>query len=212
MQLLEVPSIKKGNSPIYSTNTKNKNGHFKYIIILTMVDIMKTNFLSHLRFVSLCLIVCVSSCSYTKEFINSFIPDTLLENIELKSEAWVLRIKEITDGPNQIQQAKGHLKPLSDDMRLIWVKFDLKNITSTKQFYDIKKIVLENAKAKGEIVYAKVGNVLNFSSPSQRYRPEIEQNDSVTRELAFIFPKNEMPTKVVFPDIGETTIYKTAQN
>ena len=171
---------------------------------------MRSGFLSHIRFVSLCLIVCISSCSYTKKFINSFIPDTLLENIDLKSDAWELKIKEITDGPYEIQQAKGKLQPVSDDMRLIWVKFELKNITSKTQFYDLKQIVLQNEKTRGKIVYVKVGNIFNFSSPNQRYRPKIEQNDSVSRELVFMFPKKELLTEVVFPDIGETQINEQA--
>ncbi len=129
----------------------------------------------------------------------------LVKDANVGNDSIVIAIESITDGPDSIQQAKGYLKPKAGN-HLVWLRTKIKNTSTQPLHYELYDIVLKNDNSKGEPVFITVGNFFNIASPSQRHNPLIKPQEEIRRTIAYIFPEDELPSKVVFPNVGEMNI------
>jgi len=129
----------------------------------------------------------------------------LVKDANVRNDSIDIAIESITDGPDRIQQAKGYLTPQSGK-HLIWLRTKIKNASTQPLHYELYDIVLKNENSKGVPVFIEVGNFFNFASPSQRHNPLIKPQEVIRRTIVYIFPEGELPSKVVFPNVGEMDI------
>ncbi|HSV97220.1 MAG TPA: hypothetical protein VLM75_09820 [Spirochaetota bacterium] len=134
----------------------------------------------------------------------------LIKDARVRNDSIEIAVESITDGPDRIQQAKGYLTPKAGK-HLIWLRTKIKNASVQPLHYELYDIVLKNENSQGAAVFIEVGNFFNFASPSQRHNPLIKPQEVIHRTIVYVFPEGELPTKVIFPKVGEMDIVVTGK-
>jgi hypothetical protein len=128
--------------------------------------------------------LCLSGCSRT--IIN--------HPINRVGDGWTLVIREVTDGPNSVDEGNIILEP-KDGERFIWVILTLRNDEPRPRTFNFDRCDLDMGTKT--VVPSTVTHDMLIGYASEMNRaPELEPEESIDRRLVFVYPQAQSPTRL----------------
>ena len=137
-----------------------------------------------MRFAPLCAALVLSSCATS----------LLKRDIQRQSDGWTVVFHELLDGPNGFTTRDGTDFTPKSGQRFLWVILSVRNDGNRPREFSFDSCGLDLGDSASLPLY--VG--LNFGTMARvSETPEVATGEEITRKLAFGYPKDKLPDRLV---------------
>jgi hypothetical protein len=115
-------------------------------------------------------------------------------DVRVQSDGWTLVFHELLDGPNGCTMRDGTRYVPKSDQRFLWVIVSVRNDAARAREFPFDSCGLDMGDSASLPIY--VG--LNLGTTAQmNATPELTAGEEITRKLAFAYPKDKLPPRMV---------------
>jgi len=120
---------------------------------------------------------------------------TLLEqDIHRASDGWTVTFHKLDDGPNRFTSRDAVDYHPTDGERFLWVTLSVRNDAPTARQFSFDSCALDLNDGASLPLY--VGMNLGYQAQITK-TPELAAGEEITRKLAFGYPENKLPDRLV---------------